>query len=194
MEHLMEILRRDFYSRDTSEVAKDLLGKILIKKSGGTTTGGIIIETEAYYGIDDPASHAYRGATSRSTIMFGKAGIAYVYLCYGVYWLLNAVTEINGIPGAVLIRGLRPLHGVGEMEKRRNSFGRNSGLTDGPGKLTIAMGIDSSDNGKDLTDSKSGIYILKNSFKKKGFTVENTKRIGISDGKDRLLRYIAIGL
>ncbi|MCJ7471611.1 MAG: DNA-3-methyladenine glycosylase, partial [Actinobacteria bacterium] len=114
MEYKKTILNRNFYSRDTSRVAKDLLGKVLVKESGGITTSGIIVETEAYYGPDDPASHAYGGSTPRSSIMFGKAGIAYVYLCYGVYWLLNIVTEEKTIPGAVLIRGLAPVGGIGD--------------------------------------------------------------------------------
>jgi DNA-3-methyladenine glycosylase len=105
MEYKKIILNRSFYIRDTSRVAKDLLGKVLVKESGGNKVSGIIVETEAYYGPGDPASHASGGPTPRSRVMFGKAGIAYVYLCYGVYWLLNIVTEEKTIPGAVLIRG-----------------------------------------------------------------------------------------
>ncbi len=194
MEYKKTILNRNFYSRDTSRVAKDLLGKVLVKESGGITTSGIIVETEAYYGPDDPASHAYGGSTPRSSIMFGKAGIAYVYLCYGVYWLLNIVTEEKTIPGAVLIRGLAPVGGIGDMQKRRRTAGTGSKLTDGPGKLSIAMDIDSSDNGKDVTDPGSGIYIAESDLGSKNFTIKNTKRIGITNGKDRLLRYIVIGL
>lgn len=194
MEYRKNILSRGFYSRDTSKVARHLLGKVLVKKSGGTAANGIIVETEAYYGPQDPASHAFRGITPRSSIMFGKAGIAYVYLCYGVYWLLNIVTGEEGVPGAVLIRGLKPLDGIEEMQKRRNTACPGYKLTDGPGKLTIAMDIDSSDNGKDMTDPKSGIYILENSPGDKNFIIKNTKRIGITNGKDRMLRYLAIGL
>ncbi|MCK5567532.1 MAG: DNA-3-methyladenine glycosylase [Actinomycetia bacterium] len=194
MEYKKNILDRGFYSRDTSKVARDLLGKVLVKKSGRTAASGIIVETEAYYGPGDPASHAFRGSTPRSSIMFGKAGIAYVYLCYGVYWLLNIVTGEEGVPGAILIRGLKPLDGIEEMQKRRNiSCGRHK-LTDGPGKLTIAMDIGYSDNGKDVADPKSDIYILENSPPDESFIIKNTERIGITNGKDRLLRYIAIGL
>jgi len=194
MEYRKTILSRNFYGRDTSRVAKDLLGKVLVKESGGITTSGIIVETEAYYGPDDPASHAFRGTTPRSSIMFGKAGIVYVYLCYGVHWLLNIVTEEKTTPGAVLIRGLKPMDGIGDMQKRRKTAGTGSELTDGPGKLTIAMGIDSSDNGKDVTDPGNGIYIADSDLGSKDFTIKNTKRIGITNGKDRLLRYIVIGL
>ena len=126
--------------------------------------------------------------------MFGKAGIAYVYLCYGVYWLLNIVTEEKTIPGAVLIRGLKPVDGIGDMQKRRKTAVTGSKLTGGPGKLTIAMDIDSSDNGKDMTDLKSGIYVVDDDLRNKDFTIKNTGRIGITNGRDRLLRYIAIGL
>ena len=194
MKYRNNILNRSFYSRDTSKVARGLLGKILVKKQGGTAVSGIIVETEAYYGSQDPASHAFKGITPRSSIMFGKAGTAYVYLCYGVYWLLNAVTGAEGVPGAVLIRGLKPLDGIEEMQKRRKIACGRHGLADGPGKLTIAMNIDSSDNGKDMTDPKSGIYILENSPADKSFIIENTERIGIANGKEKLLRYIAIGL
>ena len=194
MEQKKNILKRSFYSCDTSRVARDLLGKVLVKKSDGTTASGIIIETEAYYGPADPASHAFRGSTPRSSIMFGKAGIAYIYLCYGVHWLLNIVTEEEGVPGAVLIRGLKPLDGIEEMQKRRNITGRINKLTDGPGKLTIAMCIDSSDNGKDMTGPESSIYILESSIGDNSFTVKNTERVGITNGKDRLLRYLAIGI
>jgi DNA-3-methyladenine glycosylase len=194
MEDNKIILNRSFYMRDTSRVAKDLLGKVLVKESGDSTASGIIIETEAYYGSGDPASHAFRGSTPRSRIMFGKAGIAYVYLCYGVYWLLNIVTEEKTIPGAVLIRGLKPVDGILDMQKRRKTGGTGSKLTDGPGKLTIAMNIDSSDNGKDMTDIKSGIYVIDKNIGNKDFTIKNTGRIGITNGKDRMLRYIAIGL
>ena len=194
MENKKIILNRSFYIRDTSSVAKELLGKVLVKESGGITTSGIIVETEAYYGQDDPASHAFGGSTPRSSIMFGKAGIAYVYLCYGVHWLLNIVTERKGTPGAVLIRGLKPVDGIGDMQKRRKITGTGPRLTDGPGKLAIAMDIDSSDNGKDMTDIDSGIYIVESDLGNKNFTIKNTKRVGITNGKDRLLRYIVIGL
>ena len=194
MEYRKTILNKKFYGRDTSRVAKDLLGKVLVKESGGIITSGIIVETEAYYGSDDPASHAFGGSTPRSSIMFGKAGITYVYLCYGVHWLLNIVTEKKTTPGAVLIRGLKPRDGIGDMQKRRKTAGTGLRLTNGPGKLTTAMGIDYSDNGKDVTDQGSGIYIADCDLGNKDFTIKNTKRVGITNGKDSLLRYIVIGL
>ncbi len=187
------ILAFGFYQRDTSLVARELLGKVLFSESGHVFTSGIITETEAYYGIGDPASHAFRGATPRSRIMFEKAGMAYVYLCYGIHWLLNVVTEKGGTPGAVLIRSLIPFSGVDEM-KRRRGIERNSGMTDGPGKLTIAMGIDGKDNGSNMSEKASGLYIIESPQIKKSFDITNTSRIGIKEGKDRLLRYRAVGL
>ncbi|HAJ95968.1 MAG TPA: DNA-3-methyladenine glycosylase [Actinobacteria bacterium] len=187
------ILKRSFFQRDTAIVAKDLLGKILVKRSAEGSFTGIIIETEAYYGIGDPASHAYRGMTPRSRLMFGKAGIAYIYLCYGVYWLLNVVTERTGTPGAVLIRGLKPIEGIESMRKRRKVSDKKR-LTDGPGKLTIAMGISGADNGIDMTAGESSLYIGEDPDRKSRPIIENTSRIGITDGKEKMLRYIAIGL
>ena len=187
------IIKRNFFSRDTALVARKLLGKILVRNWEGKTTSGIIIETEAYYGIGDPASHAFRGVTPRSRLMFGRAGVAYVYLCYGVYWLLNVVTEKKGIPGAVLIRGIKPVEGVEEMKKRRDTI-KNKNLTDGPGKITVAMSIDGNNNGTDMTIEQSGLYIINDTGSVKDFSIKNTSRIGITNGRDRLLRFIAVGL
>ena len=187
------ILKRSFFQRDTARVAKDLLGKILVKRSGTEISSGRIIETEAYYGTEDPASHAFRGITPRTRLMYGKAGIAYVYLCYGIYWLLNAVTEEEGIPGAVLIRRLKPIEGIEGMKKRRNVNDKKR-LTGGPGRLTIAMDINGADNGRDMTVKRSSLYIAKAPGRSSELRIENTSRIGITEGKDKMLRYIAIGL
>jgi len=180
------ILSRKFYERDTSKVARDLLGKALVKYEGSEMVGGIIIETEAYYGPDDPASHAYHGKTPRSKIMFGKSGIAYVYLCYGMYNLLNIVTENEGKPGAVLIRVLEPVWGIDIMKKRRSLDDR---LTDGPGKLTIALGIDMKDNGADIVTGKNNIYIFDYKTGSNNVKIMVTGRIGIKKGKEKQLRF-----
>ena len=186
-------LKRSFFQRDTAMVARELLGRILVRESQGIYTSGAIIETEAYYGMEDPASHASRGITPRSRLMFGAAGIAYIYLCYGVYWLLNVVTEEEGTPGAVLIRGLKPLKGIEYMKKRRKT-GEAEKLADGPGKLTISLDIDGSYNGSDMTDAVSGLYIVEDPEGGKDITISSTSRVGISEGKDRMLRYVAVGL
>jgi DNA-3-methyladenine glycosylase len=186
-------LKKSFFQRDTSLVARELLGKILVRKSQGKHTSGIIMETEAYYGTGDPASHACRGITPRSRLMFGTAGVAYVYLCYGVHWLLNVVTEEEGTPGAVLIRGIKPLEGIDEMKERRKTREVRR-LTDGPGKLTVALYIDGRDNGSDMTDAVNGLYIAEDHRRKNDIKIKKTPRIGIREGKDRLLRYVAVGL
>jgi DNA-3-methyladenine glycosylase len=145
----LTVLPRDFYSRDTQLVARDLLGAKLVRKAGRNRMGGMILETEAYLGVADSASHARRGRTPRNAVMFGPAGVAYIYLVYGMHYMLNLVAETEGCPGAVLIRALLPLEG----ESRMNSRGRIRGLelTNGPAKLCRAMGIDKSFYGWDLT-------------------------------------------
>ncbi len=182
-------MSRDFYCRDTSLVAKGLLGKVLVRSIRSEIIGGIILETEAYYGCGDPASHAYSGITPRSKIMFGRPGIAYVYLCYGMYYLLNVVTEEEGVPGAVLIRALSPVQGISSMKKRRKIRAIRS-LADGPGKLTIALGINKNDNGKDITHKGSGINITGPGMQKDKYRIISTGRIGIEKGSEKKLRYL----
>ena len=187
------ILDVDFYARDTAVVAEELLGKILVKRYQGNRSsivvGGIITETEAYYGSDDPASHAYRGMTQRSKIMFGRPGIAYVYFCYGVHYMFNAVTEKTGVPGAVLIRAVRPVSGLEKMITNR-CVGDKAVLTDGPGKLTQAFGIALNDNGKDLTVKSSCLNIYRPGAGVGYIRVKRSLRIGLSRGREKLLRFI----
>ena len=144
----MTVLPRDFYSRDTQLVARELLGTRLVRKDGRNRMSGMIFETEAYLGADDSASHAHRGPTPRNAVMFGPAGFAYVYLVYGMHYMLNLVTETEGCPGAVLIRALVPLEGESRMIARRR---QGIELTNGPAKLCRAMDIDKSFYGWDLT-------------------------------------------
>lgn len=186
---IKNILPGEFYRRDTLEVARDLLGKALVKFKGSEMVGGIILETEAYYGQDDPASHAYGGKTPRSEIMFGKPGIAYVYMCYGMYYLLNVVTENEGKPGAVLIRALKPLWGIDIMKRRRNA-NLEDRLTDGPGKLTIALGIDIKDNGADIVKGENRLYISDYKTGGNSLKIIATERIGVKKGEDRPLRFL----
>jgi DNA-3-methyladenine glycosylase len=144
-------LQRPFYRRDARELARDLLGRILVTKIGGERTAGRIIETEAYLGSDDRASHSHRGPTKRNEAMFLEGGHAYVYFIYGMYYCFNVVTGREGAGEAVLIRALEPTEGIETMRRRRGrSPRRDIELTDGPGKLAIALGIGPELNGVDL--------------------------------------------
>jgi DNA-3-methyladenine glycosylase len=151
-----EKLPRQFYLRDTREVARDLLGKELVRESPEGVTSGIIVETEAYLGIDDRASHAFGGRASRRTaVMYEEGGRAYTYLIYGMYWCLNLTTREQGVPEAVLIRALEPVAGIDLMRQRRQTAGKRAAdLAGGPGKLCRALAIDGSLYGEDLGGSR----------------------------------------
>jgi len=152
------ILPRSFYERPTLTVAQELLGKVLVHRTREGTTSGVIIETEAYIGEDDPACHASFGRTPRNEPLYGPPGLAYVYLNYGIHYLVNAVTEADGHPAAVLIRALQPLEGIASMKKRRSSDGRvvdERDLCRGPGNLTRALGITLTDNRRDFAASRT---------------------------------------
>ncbi len=151
---MAKILSRSFYRRPTLTVARELLGARLVRVLDGVKLVGLITETEAYFGHDDLASHAKAGRTIRTDPMFGPPGHAYVYFTYGNHWMLNAVTEQEGFPAAVLIRAIQPIEGIDVMMERRK--GRD---TFGPGKLTQALGITKSENYADLTESGSSLWI-----------------------------------
>jgi DNA-3-methyladenine glycosylase len=148
-------LPRDFYSRPTLEVAADLIGKVLVHETVRGITSGIIVEAEAYVGESDPACHAAPGPTVRNAPLYGPPGFAYVYLNYGIHYLVNAVTEPEGSPAAVLIRALEPLEGQATMRRRRNAPASvpASSLCRGPGNLSRALGISLKHNRSDLTHS-----------------------------------------
>ena len=154
------ILPREFYGRPTLDVARDLIGKLLVHETPAGRAAGVIVETEAYIGESDPACHAAPGPTKRNAPLYGPPGIAYVYLNYGIHYLVNAVTEAEGWPAAVLIRALEPFEGVALMQRRRaRGTGRaaasfaESELCRGPGNLTRALGISLKQNLLDLTGS-----------------------------------------
>ncbi len=153
------ILPSEFYNRPTLTVARELLGARLVRILDGVKLVGIITETEAYFGFDDLASHAKAGRTIRTAPMFGAPGHAYVYFTYGNHWMLNAVTEAEGFPAAVLIRAIQPIEGIEVMMARRG--GRD---TLGPGKLTQALGITKSENNVNLTETGSGLWIEAGQF------------------------------
>ncbi len=145
----MRILTHHFYARDTLVVAHELLGKKLVRKYKGHILSGLICETEAYLGRTDSASHAFRGRTPRNAVMFGRAGVAYVYFVYGMHYLLNIVTEEEENPCAILLRALVPLDGREHMQCYRGRTGKD--LTDGPAKLCQALAVGKTLNGWDLT-------------------------------------------
>ena len=177
------ILKRGFYARPASEVARDLLGKVLTHGE----TAGIIVETEAYLGGDDLASHSARGVTNRTRVIFGPPGHAYVYFIYGMYECLNIVAEPEGSPGCVLIRALEPIAGLDIMRARRPSARRVEDVTSGPGKLTLALGITRAENGADLT---RGSLTVRQSAERRAIRIETTPRIGIRHCAEWPLRFL----
>jgi DNA-3-methyladenine glycosylase len=180
------ILRRSFYNQPAIQVARELLGKVLIHGA----TGGIIVETEAYLGLDDAASHAYRGITKRTEVMFGPPGHAYVYFIYGMYECVNVVAERDGTAGAVLIRALEPLLGIELMQTRRHGAKRLRDLASGPGKLTIALGITRALNGADVT---KGPLVVRDRRGAEPFEIVAGPRIGISKCAELPLRFTIAG-
>lgn len=148
------MLDRSFYQKPTLEVARNLLGKVLVRRLNGRNLAGKIVETEAYVGPHDLACHASKGKTKRTSIMFEEGGYAYVYMIYGFYFCLNAVTEPADHPSAVLIRALEPLDYQNIMRKLRKNPSQDTNVASGPGKLCMAMRIDKSLNGRDLTGNK----------------------------------------
>lgn len=188
-------LARDFYARPTLEVARDLIGKVLVHETSAGLTSGVILETEAYIGESDPACHAAPGPTARNAPLYGPPGIAYVYLNYGIHSLVNAVTEPAGCPAAVLIRALEPLDGEDLMRRRRargtarrpSDFSRAE-LCRGPGNLTRALGISLRQNMSDLT--RSALRIEDRGLPP--LTVAWTHRVGITVGMEHDWRCHAV--
>ena len=175
------ILKKEFYERETITVAKQLIGKKITRKIKKIKLTGIITETEAYRGRDDPASHAATNLTNRNSIMFGPVGMSYVYFTYGMYFMLNVVAKSKKQnAGAVLIRGIYPQDGIKIMIKNRGMKDINK-ITNGPGKLTMAMNISMKENNLNLT-KKSSIYISEGIIPKK---IKKSPRIGITKATDK---------
>jgi DNA-3-methyladenine glycosylase len=191
-----EPLGKSFYlNEDVVEVARLLLGKILVTSFYGKVTSGVIVETEAYAGITDKASHAYGGRfTKRNEVMYREGGIAYVYLCYGIHSLFNVVTNVSGIPHAVLVRGIVPVDGIDLMLKRTNKLVVHPAIGIGPGKVSKLLGIHHSHSGLSLVTGKIGegnskIWIEDRREMLEGNIVAG-KRIGVDyAGLDAFLPY-----
>ncbi|HUA20918.1 MAG TPA: DNA-3-methyladenine glycosylase [Bryobacteraceae bacterium] len=181
-----QVLDRSFYARPATEVARDCLGKILIHGSAA----GRIVEVEAYLGVGDRAAHAWRGVTNRTRVIFGPPGHAYVYFIYGMYECLNFVAEPEGQAGCVLIRALEPLAGLPLMRRRRARAKGIEHLANGPGKLTLAMGITRRLNGADLI---SGPLQVRGLRRDDPFEVQVTPRVGIRHNADWPLRFVIAG-
>jgi len=171
------------------ELAKDLIGKGLYTCIDGRLTGGIITETEAYAGVSDKGSHAYGGRfTKRTEVMFRHGGVAYVYLCYGIHALFNVVTNVEGNPDAVLIRGIKPTVGIEDIRRRQTNTNQGKGLVNGPGKVSKALGIEVLHTGTDLTGNI--IWIEDQGINPGSENIISTTRIGIAyAAEDALLPY-----
>jgi DNA-3-methyladenine glycosylase len=182
-------LKRAFFSRDPVIVARDLLGSVLFYRTPEGLLAGRIVETEAYRGEADPASHAFRGRTARNALMFGAAGHAYVYFSYGVHYCLNVTADGPGVAGAVLLRALEPLAGI-EIMRRRGDHGPEVRLLSGPGKIGRGFGLDLKDNGRDFTRGPLGLAT--GSLVPDG-EVAVTRRIGISRAVELPYRFSVIG-
>lgn len=183
----MKILPRNFYQRDTVEVAKELIGKKIVRIVNDHIISGIIVETEGYCYKIDESSHAYRGKTPRNEAMFGLAGCSYVYFIYGNHFCLNVVARKKDVDaGAVLIRAVEPVDGIEIMKHNRKKYDIKM-LTNGPGKLTQAFGINKSHNGCDFTQ-KGSVYICE-SENATSSEIIATPRIGISVAQDKKWRF-----
>ncbi len=191
-------LPASFYNRDPRRVARDLLGKVLIRREGREIRAGRIVEVEAYLGSHDSAAHAAAGLTARNRVLFGPPGRAYVYFIYGNHYCLNVSCLPEGDAGCVLLRALEPLAGIPAMSRARGLKTASAGLNElrllssGPGRLTQALGINRAlDNGKNLTSRDSDLVIVDDGVARPRFKV--TARIGIAKAAERKLRYFVTG-
>lgn len=186
----MEKLDTGFYHRtDVVKIAKELIGKVLVTHLGGIITSGRIVETEAYAGAIDRASHAFGGRrTNRTEVMFQSGGTAYVYLCYGIHHLFNVVTNQKDVPHAVLIRAVDPIHGIHTMLERTGKKRADHTLTKGPGNVSKALGIHTKHTGWNLLEDE--IYIAEDDFVVNRKDIIATPRIGVDyAGEDAKLPY-----
>jgi DNA-3-methyladenine glycosylase len=189
------VLPRGFYQRPTEAVARELLGKLLVRETAEGVVAVRIAEVEAYLGVDDPACHTYRGRrTPRTETMWGEAGLAYVYLIYGLHHCLNVVTVGEGVPEAVLVRGGKPVCGRALVRRRRGSVIPDRSLTDGPGKLCQALAVTRADDGSDLCIDGGPVSIRDDGRRIPDDGVRRLSRVGVEYAGDAarwLLRFRA---
>ncbi len=183
--HGSAVLPRSFYNRPTEQVARDLLGKLIVHRVGRQTLAGRIVECEAYLGGGDQAAHSYAGLTPRTKVIFGPPGHAYVYFVYGVHHCLNLIAQPDGTPGCVLIRALEPVEGLDEMRRRRPKAKRSRDLASGPGKLTQALGITLGHYGVDVT--RGALTVREGT--PEPFDIVTSTRIGITNSAGLPLRF-----
>jgi len=185
----MQKLSQSFYLRnDVVKIAKELLGKVLVTNWNNEHTSGRIVEAEAYAGEIDKASHAWKGKTARTSVMFEEGGTAYVYLCYGIHEMFNIVTNKNGIPHAILIRAVEPIEGIDIMLRRTGKKMFNETLTRGPGNVGKAFGFHRSQCGLSLQSDE--LYIADDGYKVDKKLIVASPRIGVDyAGEDALLDY-----
>lgn len=193
---LIRPLDRVFFARDPRRVARELLGKVLVRNTRGSPLTARIVEVEAYLGGNDPAAHAFAGRTPRNAVLFGSPGYAYVYFIYGNHYCLNVSCQAEGKGAGILFRALEPLAGIEEMARARGiRVSRPADLpklTSGPGRLSEAFGVTRErDNGHDLTLASNSLWIGEDGFRASG--IRTTPRIGITKAADKPLRYILAG-
>jgi DNA-3-methyladenine glycosylase len=176
---------RPFFDRPPDDVARDLIGSLLCVRAGHTMRSARIVETEAYAGFHDPGSHAYRGRTPRTEVMFGPAGFLYVYFIYGMHWCVNVVTQGEGTPSAVLLRGAMLLGDDGADDATLNLRG--------PGNLTRGLGITGNDSGIDCCNPESRVSFLPRSSPVLASAIGVSRRVGLSKGRERESRYFLVG-
>jgi len=179
----MQVLPRSFYNRRTDTVAQELLGKILIRRLDDELLGGVIVETEAYFGGEDPASRAFEGLKTYNRVMFEAPGHVFIYNVHQ-YWMLNLIAHDDGV-GGILIRAIEPTMGIDAMRDNR-SVKRIRDLTSGPGKLTLALDVDKRLNGVDATSTDSLVYVSDNEYH---CEIETSYRIGVTRDLPEHYRY-----
>jgi DNA-3-methyladenine glycosylase len=196
------LLKAEFYDRDPRKVARELLGRLLVRQTTRGILAGRIVETEAYLGEDDPAAHSAAGRTARNAVLFGPPGIAYVYFIYGNHYCLNVSCLPDGVAGGVLFRAMEPVAGIEQMAAARGielakdvALRKISDLrkvSSGPGRMSEALDVTRErDNGKSLVSSRSDLRIVDDGYRVRGVTV--TPRIGIVKAAERPLRYFVTG-